>query len=36
MISMLRYIDGLKLTTQVTLLYCVRTRADIIFRNELE
>ncbi|HWO35289.1 MAG TPA: FAD-binding oxidoreductase, partial [Candidatus Acidoferrum sp.] len=36
MISMLRYIDGLKLTTQVTLLYCVRTRADIIFQNELE
>jgi ferredoxin-NADP reductase len=36
MISMLRYIDGLKLTTQVALLYCVRTRADIIFQNELE
>jgi ferredoxin-NADP reductase len=36
MISMLRYIDGLKLTTQVTLLYCVRTGADIIFQNELE
>jgi ferredoxin-NADP reductase len=35
MISMLRYIDDLKLATPVTLLYCVRTRADIIFRNEL-
>lgn len=36
MISILRYIDDLKLTTPVTLLYCVRTRADIIFQNELE
>jgi len=36
MISMLRYIDDLKLTTPATLLYCVRTRADIIFQNELE
>ena len=36
MISMLRYIDDLKLTTPVTLLYCVRTSADIIFENELE
>jgi ferredoxin-NADP reductase len=36
MISMLRYIDDLKLTTPVTLLYCVRTRADIIFQKELE
>jgi ferredoxin-NADP reductase len=36
MISMLRYIDDLKLTTPVTLLYCVRTRADVIFQNELE
>jgi ferredoxin-NADP reductase len=36
MISMLRYIDDLKLTTPVTLLYCVRTRADIIFQNELK
>jgi len=35
MISMLRYIDDLKLPTQVTLLYCVRTGADIIFQNEL-
>jgi ferredoxin-NADP reductase len=36
MLSMLRYIDDLKLTTPVTLLYCVRTRADVIFQNELE
>jgi ferredoxin-NADP reductase len=35
MISMLRYIDDLELTTAVTLLYCVRTGADIIFNNEL-
>jgi ferredoxin-NADP reductase len=35
MISMLRYIDDLKLSTPVTLLYCVRTAADIIFQNEL-
>lgn len=35
MISMLRYIDDLKLSTPVTLLYCVRTGADIIFQNEL-
>jgi ferredoxin-NADP reductase len=35
MISILRYIDDLRLATPVTLLYCVRTRADIIFRNEL-
>jgi ferredoxin-NADP reductase len=34
MISMLRYIDDLKLSTPVTLLYCVRTAADIIFQNE--
>jgi ferredoxin-NADP reductase len=34
--SMLRYIDDLNLTTPVTLLYCVRTSADIIFQNELE
>lgn len=36
MISMLRYIDDLKLTTPATLLYCVRTRADIIFETDLE
>src|ERR1700692_3433148 len=35
MISMLRYIDDLKLATSVTLLYCVRTSADIIFQIEL-
>jgi ferredoxin-NADP reductase len=35
MISMLRYIDDLELATPVTLLYCVRTGADIIFENEL-
>jgi ferredoxin-NADP reductase len=35
MISMVSYIDDLKLTNPVTLLYCVRTRADIIFENEL-
>jgi len=35
MISMLRYIDDLKLATPVTLLYCVRTAADIIFQSEL-
>jgi ferredoxin-NADP reductase len=35
MISMLRYVDDLKLPTPVTLLYCVRTAADIIFQNEL-
>ncbi len=35
MISMLRYIDDLKLATSVTLLYCVRTAADIIFQAEL-
>jgi ferredoxin-NADP reductase len=35
MISMLSYIDDLELATPVTLLYCVRTGADIIFENEL-
>ena len=35
MISMLRYMDDLELATAVTLLYCVRTDADIIFENEL-
>jgi len=35
MISMLGYIDDLALATSVTLLYCVRTAADIIFENEL-
>jgi len=35
MMSMLSYIDDLKLESSVTLLYCVRTREDIIFQNEL-
>jgi ferredoxin-NADP reductase len=35
MISMLSYIDDLRLPNSVTLLYCVRTSADIIFSNEL-
>jgi ferredoxin-NADP reductase len=35
MISMLRYIDDLKLPTQATLLYWVRTAADVIFEKEL-
>src|ERR1700757_2186939 len=35
MMSMLRYIDDLKMSSPVTLLYCVRTAADIIFQNEL-
>jgi ferredoxin-NADP reductase len=35
MISMLRYIDDLELAIPVTLLYCVRTGAEIIFENEL-
>jgi ferredoxin-NADP reductase len=35
MISMLRYIDDLKLATPVRLVYCVRSGADIAFQNEL-
>jgi ferredoxin-NADP reductase len=35
MMSMLRYIDDLALDTQVTLFYSVRTRAAIIFAEEL-
>jgi glycine betaine catabolism B len=35
MVAMLRYIDDLRLGTSVTLLYCVRTAADIIFQTEL-
>jgi ferredoxin-NADP reductase len=35
MMSMLSYIDDLKLTNHVRLLYCVRTHEDIIFQNEL-
>ena len=36
MMAMLRYMDDLCLETTVTLLYCVRTRGDIIFATELE
>ena len=36
MIAILRYMDDLCLETTVILLYCVRTRNDIIFHNELE
>ena len=36
MVAMLRYIDDLCLETEVTLLYCVRTRHDIIFKQEFE
>jgi ferredoxin-NADP reductase len=36
MISIIRYINDLRLSTSVTLLYCVRTRNDIIFDAELE
>lgn len=36
MMAMLRYLDDLCLDTQVTLLYCVRTSRDIIFRQELD
>jgi ferredoxin-NADP reductase len=35
MMSMLSYIDDLKLMNPVTLLYCVRTHEDIIFQSEL-
>jgi ferredoxin-NADP reductase len=34
--AMLRYIDDRCLVTPVTLIYCVRTRDDIIFEQELE
>ncbi len=36
MMAMLRYIDDLHLTTDVSLIYFVRTPADIIFENELK
>jgi ferredoxin-NADP reductase len=36
MMAMLRYMDDLCLETTVTLLYCVRTGNDIIFRADLE
>lgn len=35
MISMLRYIDDLCLSIEVTLIYCIRTEADVIFEAEL-
>ena len=35
MMSMLRYIDDRCLRTSVTLIYCVRTRHDVIFAQEL-
>ncbi len=35
MMSMLRYIDDRCLQTSVTLIYCVRTRRDVIFEPEL-
>jgi ferredoxin-NADP reductase len=36
MMAMLRYMDDLCLETTVTLLYCIRTSSDIIFKSELE
>ena len=36
MISMLRYIETLRLSTVVTLLYCVRASKDIVFEAELQ
>jgi ferredoxin-NADP reductase len=36
MLSILRYIDDYCLDTEVTLLYCVRSRQDIMFRQELD
>src|SRR6202044_4005453 len=36
MMAMLRYIDDLCVQTTATLLYCVRTRGDIMFESELE
>jgi ferredoxin-NADP reductase len=36
MMAMLRYLDDLCLDTQATLLYCVRTRSDIMFQRELD
>jgi len=34
--AMLRYLDDLCIDTHATLLYCVRTREDVMFRQELE
>ena len=36
MMAILRYIDDLCLETPATLLYCVRTRRDIMFHEELD
>jgi ferredoxin-NADP reductase len=36
MMAILRYIDDLCLDTNVTLLYCVRTRSDIVFQTDLD
>ncbi|MGA2597769.1 MAG: photosystem P840 reaction-center cytochrome c-551 [Bryobacteraceae bacterium] len=36
MMAMLRYMDDLCVQTNVTLLYCVRTGADVMFEGELE
>jgi ferredoxin-NADP reductase len=36
MMAMLRYMDDLCVETTVTLVYCVRTSGDIIFKNELD
>jgi ferredoxin-NADP reductase len=36
MMAMLRYMDDLCLETNATLLYCVRTEDDILFRSELQ
>src|SRR5579862_7835706 len=33
--SMLRYIDDLCISVDVTLIYCVRTQADVFFKTEL-
>jgi ferredoxin-NADP reductase len=33
--SMLRYIDDLCISAHVTLIYCVRTQADVFFKTEL-
>jgi ferredoxin-NADP reductase len=35
MLAMLRYVDDYCLDTEVTLLYCVRTGQDFLFRHEL-
>jgi ferredoxin-NADP reductase len=36
MIAMLRYIDDLCLDTHARLLYCVRTRSDVMFQREFD